>query len=567
MWVEMLPEAAAAMMPRADVSLPKEEEIEIRVVVWRCRECLNMDEITDMNDLVVRLRMEGSKRAKTWAGKASAAAGTALGRLGLTPNRGAGDKDYQYDAGSAAYAAELDAMRREQSTDVHWRARDGKGSFNWRFKFRVPVNSDLGYGGWKQSLLHVDLWDRDVVKQDDKIAGCVLDLHDALLAARHTGEKIDLFLPAAKQGPKCRALLRRIGREKNADKSTTPAASRRTPGVGSEHHSDGFDGTDGNSSADRAGRRRRSGERCCCCFRRKRKRARASAPLLSGRGGDSADEDNPESDSNDSDSERRGCCSSSDPLLEPERESGWLSVKRWLGIGRPENAAWLHMRRRDREEGRFEDAGQVLLSIELMPVAVAEQRPAGLGRSAPNAYPELPKPVGRLEYSLNPYSMGKQILGPALCHNILCTFLCFVSVPITLQILAVIDPIAHDAEMFLNELPDDWRPFFVPVFFIWPVLFILWCCCIIHCPVEAGRWAYRFIRCCFCNRCCIPAYPQKVAREKMRARRRRRAKRRAEKQRERARREREERPLLDGDGDENIVAAFQDGPQEYLPPV
>ena len=43
-----------------------------------------------------------------------------------------------------------------------------------------------------------------------------------------------------------------------------------------------------------------------------------------------------------------------------------------------------------------------------------EERPAGFGRSDPNSNPTLPKPTGRLKFTLNPFSLFFGLLGPKL---------------------------------------------------------------------------------------------------------------------------------------------------------
>jgi len=65
-------------------------------------------------------------------------------------------------------------------------------------------------------------------------------------------------------------------------------------------------------------------------------------------------------------------------------------------------------------------AGQLLISIQLVPEAELCNLEAGKGRSAPNAHPKLPKPVGRLRFTLNPFSMVHQFLGDKLCAYLLC---------------------------------------------------------------------------------------------------------------------------------------------------
>jgi hypothetical protein len=70
--------------------------------------------------------------------------------------------------------------------------------------------------------------------------------------------------------------------------------------------------------------------------------------------------------------------------------------------------------RQTREENR-DKKSSVELSVELVPKELALQLPAGLGRSEPNCNPHLPKPEGRVNWSLfHPLDMLKEILGPKL---------------------------------------------------------------------------------------------------------------------------------------------------------
>ncbi len=45
-----------------------------------------------------------------------------------------------------------------------------------------------------------------------------------------------------------------------------------------------------------------------------------------------------------------------------------------------------------------EQRGRFLLSIEALPIAIANAMPAGFGRSEPNSNPTLPPPTGRLHF-------------------------------------------------------------------------------------------------------------------------------------------------------------------------
>lgn len=57
-------------------------------------------------------------------------------------------------------------------------------------------------------------------------------------------------------------------------------------------------------------------------------------------------------------------------------------------------------------------AGRVQISFELVPDARAKACPVGEGRSEPNIDPPLPKPDGRMEWTLNPLKMMSQMCGP-----------------------------------------------------------------------------------------------------------------------------------------------------------
>ena len=52
-----------------------------------------------------------------------------------------------------------------------------------------------------------------------------------------------------------------------------------------------------------------------------------------------------------------------------------------------------------------EERGEVFLSMELLPRKAALAKPAGFGRSEPNANPHLPPPVGRIKWlkMFNPF--------------------------------------------------------------------------------------------------------------------------------------------------------------------
>ena len=55
-------------------------------------------------------------------------------------------------------------------TDTHFRAKNGKASWNWRFKFNVTMSTYMKY-----NRLILQLWDRDITA-DDCGGEAVLDL-------------------------------------------------------------------------------------------------------------------------------------------------------------------------------------------------------------------------------------------------------------------------------------------------------------------------------------------------------------------------------------------------------
>ena len=62
----------------------------------------------------------------------------------------------------------------KQTTDTHWRCKKGKGSFNWRMLFEV----ELGHRtrAMKFPYLHIQMWDKDLLKWNDCIAEGTVDL-------------------------------------------------------------------------------------------------------------------------------------------------------------------------------------------------------------------------------------------------------------------------------------------------------------------------------------------------------------------------------------------------------
>ena len=74
--------------------------------------------------------------------------------------------------------------------------------------------------------------------------------------------------------------------------------------------------------------------------------------------------------------------------------------------------------------GQGEKSGRVMCSLEILPKKNADLEPVGKGRDNPNVNPYLPPPVGRLEFTLNPFKMMNQCVGPKFRRKCYCYCLC-----------------------------------------------------------------------------------------------------------------------------------------------
>ena len=82
---------------------------------------------------------------------------------------------------------------------------------------------------------------------------------------------------------------------------------------------------------------------------------------------------------------------------------------------------WIEMEKNGKKGGR------VLCSLEILPYWYAEMNPVGKGREEPNVNPYLPQPFGRLTFTLNPFKMFNQLVGPKFrkkCCCVLCVICC-----------------------------------------------------------------------------------------------------------------------------------------------
>ena len=105
-------------------------------------------------------------------------------------------------------------------------------------------------------------------------------------------------------------------------------------------------------------------------------------------------------------------------------------MQEMMGLGEiPGCASWITCYRQEANDQGIqiqEAAGEVCISLQIVPQSQVEARPNGFGRDEPNNNPHCPLPAGRMELSVNPCYMIKQLLGPELYGKFCCCFICVI---------------------------------------------------------------------------------------------------------------------------------------------
>lgn len=122
-WVDILLPEESKLFPPDDVALPPVQVFEVRVVIWNARHVVAGDGFENMSDLYVKVWPEGCD---------------------------------------------------PQFTDTHWRAKRGKASWNWRLLFDVELGHNTR--SMKFPYLHIQLWDKDILKYDDCLGEYTKDM-------------------------------------------------------------------------------------------------------------------------------------------------------------------------------------------------------------------------------------------------------------------------------------------------------------------------------------------------------------------------------------------------------
>lgn len=114
LWVDLMTKDEARNVEMLDISIPPKLEYEFRVIIWKAKEVVIKDEMTDMNDLYVTCKCQVDDKLKL-------------------------------------------------ESDIHWRASGGKASWNWRMIFDILLPFE------KKTLLHLSMWDQDIIGANDSI--------------------------------------------------------------------------------------------------------------------------------------------------------------------------------------------------------------------------------------------------------------------------------------------------------------------------------------------------------------------------------------------------------------
>ena len=346
LWVDILRAERAKQLPPFDISLAPEQKWELRVICWAAMDCpTNLDNFGQA-DWFVSCRF---------------------------------------------------AECPQQTTDTHWFAKNGKASWNWRFKFPVTMSAFQRH----QRLL-IQLWDKDALTANDCGGEAVLDLtapwfkrmfarrKSATCGARRAASLACACAPSHDHGASPQAQPR--------------LATHRPPFSARPTYWYPFE-EDWNTQQQDADAKILSDQQM-------REKLTPFSSLL-----DAAEE-----------------VLSRESLLAYEGDNDLEQAKFWLPLRRPQRET-AKLRESD-ARGRVP---KLLLSVQLVPQDEVERLPAGFGRSVPNSNPTLPKPTGRLKFTLNPVMMLYQLLGPKLCARlsgavccVLCVLLLWYLIPIVM---------------------------------------------------------------------------------------------------------------------------------------
>ncbi|KAF1332948.1 Dysferlin-like protein, partial [Globisporangium splendens] len=260
------------------------------------------------------------------------------------------------------------------STDVHWRCSSGKPCWNYRFKF--PVEYPLRTPEFGR--LHIQLWDKDVLKWNDILGEAQLDLYKWIRRAYENNRIASPFL-------ELKAM---------AKATTVESGSVEDTAAGGDAENQSSDADDGE---------------------------------------DEGDEDDDDDDEVDTDF-AGGSAKENHSLLRNQKQKKRKLKKPKGKFKKPAflkkpPADTVKQARKAKEEAEAKAAlngllGRIGISVQIVPELEAQMDPVGKGQEAPNMNPYLPPPVGRMRLSANPIMMLKELVGPKMCLRVTILYCC-----------------------------------------------------------------------------------------------------------------------------------------------
>jgi hypothetical protein len=300
--------------------------------------------------------------------------------------------------------AKLGANGRWQETDTHLRAQS-RASFNWRMRFpvKLPVDADEeGATGFLLQIFDADVFYNDMLCEESfNFDAFFRRAYKSKLPTSYFPRQSDTKLHdlnTAGVGFEPKKTL--LALSPMLSPALSPVAASMMSGmfgVGAGAGAKDIEGGLGEKQPLLAGEERAGGA------------AAKSAPLV-----------------------RRRSNDENDPNMKGKKKkiTMWQQVKGALGAGPPPDhsgyiAVHKTVRKKDGTSKRVK-IGRMLVSMELLPMEDARQKPAGFGRSEPNTNPPMPDPEGRPDplKMLNPLYALKVCLGEGLLMKFCGVFCC-----------------------------------------------------------------------------------------------------------------------------------------------
>ena len=398
-WIDIMKPEVALAFPPENITLPPKQMFEVRVVVWKCKNVPAQDSFENMSDLFIKGILEGCPTI--------------------------------------------------QETDTHWRAKGGKGSFNWRLIFDVELGPNTR--AWKFPYLKLQIWDRDVLKWSDCAGEATINIGKYYKKAYMKNVAVKYPKEIAKGAMKLRKEREIDGVVKSSDdRDVAPAEEVNFNAVNPMHNTVDSDDDEAQPLSKKELEKKKAIRDAPDVSRisesvstkhinriddtpvlkpvkPKVKRASVAA---SQKKVTTAPMATKKSDNNVSTDEKVvGVEGEKTEAATPEEVNELVkTIQDLTGLwpeSDPAESKWIAFRKTDHNNpGKDLQVGEVCISVQIWPKEKAVLMRAGSGRSEPNQNPFLPPPVGRFKFSWNPFVLGSALCGPKLCCYFSCCLIC-----------------------------------------------------------------------------------------------------------------------------------------------